>query len=92
MLPESMKEWVGFREMKGCFQLGLLFSGADVIGRGPPTDQQGDGINEERFAGSGLPGQDRKPRLKLKTKPLYEGEIDNAQLGEHCGRQLQSLG
>jgi hypothetical protein len=63
-----------------------------LVGRSPAADQQGDGIDEERFAGSRLSGEDRKPGLKLKVQLLNEREIDNAQLGEHCGGWLQSLG
>jgi hypothetical protein len=77
---------MGVREVEGGFELGLIFPGTNLVGRGPPADQQGDGINEERLSGSGLPGQDRKPGLELKTQLLNEREIDNAQLGEHCGR------
>lgn len=75
---------MGVREMEGGFELRLLFSGTDLVARGAPADQQGDGINEERLAGSGLPGQDRKAGLKLEIQLLNEREIDNAQLGEHC--------
>jgi hypothetical protein len=77
---------MGVREVERCFELGLVFSGTDLVGRGSPTDQQGNSINEERFTGPGLSGQDRKPGLELKTELLNEREIDNAQLGEHCGR------
>ena len=76
---------MGVWEVKGCFELGLVFSGTDLVGRGSPADQQGEGIDEERFTGPGLPGQDRKPGLELKTELLNEREIDNAQLDEHCG-------
>jgi hypothetical protein len=76
---------MGVWEVEGCFKLGLVFSGTNLVGRGPSADQQGDGINEERFTSPGLPGQDRKPGLELKTELLNEREIDNAQLGEHCG-------
>jgi hypothetical protein len=76
---------MGVWEVEGGFKLGLVFSGTDLVGQGSPADQQGDGINEERFSGPGLPGQDRKPGLELKTELLNEREIDNAQLGEHCG-------
>jgi len=74
------------RETKGRFKLGLIFSGTDLVGRGSPADQEGYGINEERFTGAGFPGQNRKPGMKLKAQLLNEREIDNAQLGEHCGR------
>jgi len=85
MLSEMMKERMGLWEVEGCFQLGLIFAGTDLIRRGPSTDQQGDRIDEKRFTGACLPGQDRKPGLELKTKLLDQGEINNAQLGEHCG-------
>jgi hypothetical protein len=32
MLPEMMKERMGFWEVEGCFQLGLIFPGTDLIG------------------------------------------------------------
>jgi hypothetical protein len=77
---------MGVRKVKGGFKLGLVFSGTDLVGRGTPADQEGDGINEERFSSPGLPGQDCKPGLELQTELLNEREINNAQLGEHCGR------
>ena len=77
---------MGVREVEESLKLGLVFSGTDLIGRGPPADQEGDRINEKRFTGPGLPGQDCKPGLELKTELLNEREINNAQLGEHCGR------
>ena len=76
---------MGIWEVEGGFKLGLVFSGTDLVSQASTADQQGDGINEERFTGSGLPGQDRKPGLELKTELLNERKIDNAQLGEHCG-------
>jgi hypothetical protein len=84
--PQALKKWMVVREMEGRFKLGLVFSGTDLVCRGSPADQQGDGIDEERFTGAGLTGQDRKPGMKLKAQLLNEREIDNAQLGEHCGR------
>ena len=45
-------------------------------------------MNEKGFTSPRLPGQDDKPRLELKTELLNEREIDNAQLGEHCGGWL----
>ena len=65
MLPEVMKERMGFWEVEGCFQMGLIFPRTDLIGRGPSTDQQGNCIDEQGFTGSCLSGQDREPRLKL---------------------------
>lgn len=81
---------MGVWEMEGGFELGLGLSGADLFGRGPTADEQGDGINEKGFTSPRLPGQDDKPGLELKTELLNEREIDNAQLGEHCGRWLLS--
>ena len=77
---------MGVWEVEGGFELGLVFSGTDLVGQGSPADQQCDGINEERFTGPGLPGQDCKPGLELKTELLNERKIDNTQLGEHRGR------
>ncbi len=59
---------MGVWEVEGGFELGLVFSGTDLVGQGSPADQQCDGINEERFTGPGLPGQDCKPGLELKTE------------------------
>jgi hypothetical protein len=84
--PQALKEWMPVREMKGRFKLSLVFSGTDLVGRSASADQQGDGVDEERFTGAGLTGQDCKPGMKLKAQLLNEREIDNAQLGEHCGR------
>ena len=77
---------MGVWEVEGCFKLGLVFSRTDLVSRGPSADQQSDGIDEERFTGPGLPGQDCKPGLELKTELLNERKIDNTQLGEHRGR------
>lgn len=59
--PKPPNERMGVRQMEGGFELRLFFSGADLVGRGAPADQEGDGINEERLAGSGLPVRTVKP-------------------------------
>ena len=84
-MPKTPNEGMGIRKMEGGFKLRLFFSGTDLVGRGAPADQQGDGINEERLAGAGLPRQDRKAGLKLEIQLLNKREIDDAQLEEHCG-------
>jgi len=36
---------MGVWEVERCFELGLIFSGTDLVGRGSPADQQGNGID-----------------------------------------------
>ena len=81
---------MGIWEMERCFELSLIFASTNLVGGSPSTDQQRNRIDEERFTSPSLPGQDNKPRLELETELLNEREIDDAQLGEHCGGWLHS--
>ena len=61
----------------------LFFAGSDLLGRALSAHEQGDRIDEQRFAGAGFTGEHRKSGLELHVELFDEGEIDNAQLGKH---------
>src|SRR5262245_30298999 len=79
------------RKLKRGFKVCFLLTGTDLIGGGPPTDQQPNGVDEQRLSRTGFSGQNRKSRLKTDMELLNEREIDDAQLGKHRGEENDPL-
>ena len=56
-----------------------------------PAYEQANRVNEQRFPCTGLSCKDCKSGFKLNVELLYEGKIDNAQLGKHREESTRTL-
>ena len=71
---------------------GLVASGTDDTGIGTLAKRQRKRIDEDRLAGTGLPGQRAETRRKLEFQPVDDDEIANRKVAQHqllLGRSLQ---
>jgi hypothetical protein len=85
---ETAEQRVPLRNLEGCFELSFVLFESDLIRGRTPSDEQRNGIDEERLACSGFPRQDGETRLEAQTELVKDGEIDDAQLSEHgCERE-----
>ena len=60
--------------------------------RGGRTAEQGiEGIEQQRLAGSGLAGKHRETSAELQLQPLNQGDVLEAQSGEHAGPPVEQM-
>ena len=78
-------------QMKGCFEIGFIGLGTDLIDGGAASDQERDRIDEERFAGPGFTGEHDETGAERDSQLLDDAEIRDAQLGQHAA-ESQALG
>src|SRR3989454_7746585 len=73
----------GGGKLKRPFDDRLLGPRAHHVGGGPLAEQQGQGIDDHRFPGARLPGEDVEARLEWKGDVGDDGEIADALLCQH---------
>ncbi len=65
--------------------LALLGPLADEAGIAAPAERQRKGIEQDRFAGAGLPGEHRKPRRKVDVEAVDQDDVSDREPGQHQG-------
>jgi len=52
----------------------------------PVAQQQSDGVDNDRFAGAGFPGQDVQATVEAKLQPVDDREVADLKLRQRGGR------
>ncbi len=71
------------------FDLGLGRAGAQQIGGTAITEHQAERSHEDRLPRTGLAGDDVEARLERDLHVLDDGEIANAEVGEHAAEVVR---
>jgi hypothetical protein len=56
----------------------------DHIGGSATASDHGDRVDQDRFAGSGLPGQDVEAGPEVDSNIVEQGEVLNPKIAEHA--------
>ncbi len=57
---------------------------ADHFGSGPAAGQQLQGVDQDRLAGPGLPGEHREPGVQLELHRIDDREVADLQVSQHA--------
>ena len=69
----------------------LRLAGPDQVGGRAAAEQQADGLDEDRLAGAGLPGQDVEAGLELDLDGLDDRQVPDAEEAEHVRRNFHRI-
>ena len=70
-------------QIKGGAEIGPLCAVANHATIGPIAQQQANGVHQDRLAGSGFASDRRHPGGQVQFQRLDDGEITDAQMGQH---------
>ena len=73
-------------QLKDGFDLCAVCARAHHIRRCPVAQQQSDGVDNDRFAGAGFPGQDVQAGVETKLQPVDDREVADLKFGQRRGR------
>ncbi len=88
VLAQQGVDRCGFGQVEDRFDGADLRSGPDQRAVAPFAQQQLQGAEEHRLAGSGFTGDGVESGARLPGDLLHEGEVANLQGGERCGHQV----
>ncbi len=83
LAPHHVPGRVVGRDIEHGRDLSLLLALAHRGSVAAAAERQREGIEQDRFAGTGLPGQHRQARPELKVEPVDQYDVPDTKLGEH---------
>jgi len=82
-LEKSCQRELELGDVEHCFDRAAGASASDQSAVSPLTEHQGEGTDQDRFAGAGFAGNDVETRLKFESQVRDQSEVFDAQSGQH---------